>query len=62
MSPKYVDDDDFDKDINNFDIDNEEKYVEDINNSMKNTTVRDDMKTVTLHFDQLWKIFGLFHV
>ena len=36
--------------------------MEDINNSMKNATVSNDMKTVTLHFDQPWKTFGLCHV
>jgi len=62
LLPEYVDDDDFDNFINNFDNDNEEKCMEHINNSMKNATVSDNMRTVTLHFDQLWKTFGLCHV
>ena len=36
--------------------------MEDINNTMKNATVSNDMKTVTLYFDQPWKSFGLCHV
>ena len=57
--PEYVEDDDSENDNDN---DNAEKCIEDINNSMKNATVSDDMKTVTLHFDQPWKTFGLCHV
>ena len=60
--PEYVDNNDIDNNINNFGIGNEEKCMEDINNSMKNATVSDDINTVTLHFDQPWKTFGLYHV
>ena len=57
LSPKYVDNNDFDNNI-----DNEEKGMKDTNNSMKNATINDDMKTVTLHFDQPRKAFHLCHV
>ena len=44
---------DFDNNNNNnndnFDNADEKKCMEDINNTMKNTTVSDDMRTVTLH-------------
>ena len=59
LLPEYVDNNDSDNDIDNFNINNEEKCIEDINNSMKNATVSDDMRTVTLYFDRLWKTFGL---
>ena len=49
--PKYVDDDDDDFGNNDFDTNNEENCMEDINNSMKNATVSDDMRTVTLYFN-----------
>ena len=47
---------------NNFDNNNEGKYMEDMNNSMENTTISDEMRTVTLHFDQLWKMFCSYHI
>ena len=58
LSPEYVDNNNFDNNSDNFDIGVEEKCIEDTNNSMENATVSDDMKTVTLHFYQPWKILA----
>ena len=47
----YVDDDDDDFDKDDFDGNNEENCMEDLNIFMKNVTISGGMRTVTLYID-----------